>query len=161
MTTSVEVTPASDRELVLSRIINAPRASVYKAWTTAEVLKQWFAPKPWSTSHAQLEVRAGGANRITMKSPEGQEFPNAGVYLEVVPNEKLVFTDAFTKAWEPSAKPFMTVVLTFEDAGPGKTKYTARVMHWSVEDREAHEKMGFHVGWGLCTEQLEAVASKI
>jgi uncharacterized protein YndB with AHSA1/START domain len=161
MTTPVEVTPASDRELVLSRIINAPRASVYKAWTTAEVLKQWFAPKPWSTSHAQLEVRAGGANVITMKSPEGQEFPNAGVYLEVVPNEKLVFTDAFTKAWEPSAKPFMTVVLTFEDAGPGKTKYTARVLHWSVADREAHEKMGFHVGWGLCTEQLEAVASKL
>jgi len=159
MTTPVEVTPSSDRELVLCRIINAPRASVYKAWTTPDLLKQWFAPKPWSTSHAQLEVRAGGASVITMKSPEGQEFPNSGVYLEVVPNEKLVFTDAYTKAWEPSGKPFMTVVLTFEDAGPGKTRYTARVRHWSVEDREAHEKMGFHVGWGLCADQLEAVAA--
>jgi uncharacterized protein YndB with AHSA1/START domain len=96
-----------------------------------------------------------------MKSPEGAEFPNPGVYLEVVPNEKLVLTDAYTKAWEPSDKPFMTVILTFEDAGPGKTKYTARARHWSVADREAHEKMGFHQGWGLCTEQLEALASKI
>jgi len=161
MTTPVEVTPHSDRELVLSRIIHAPRASVYKAWTTPDVLKQWFAPRPWTTSHVELDLRAGGSNAFTMKNPEGQEFPNRGIYLEVVPNEKLVFTDAYTKAWEPSAKPFMTVVLTFEDAGPGKTRYTARVFHWTVEDREAHEKMGFHVGWGMCTDQLEEVAAKL
>jgi uncharacterized protein YndB with AHSA1/START domain len=95
-----------------------------------------------------------------MKDAEGNEYPNRGVYLEVVPNAKLVFTDAFTRAWEPSAKPFFTGVLTFEDAGNGKTKYTARALHWTVEDREAHEKMGFHEGWGLCTEQLEAVVTK-
>jgi uncharacterized protein YndB with AHSA1/START domain len=145
----------------LSRIINAPRAKVYRAWTDASVLPQWFAPLPWTTPFAQLDVRAGGSSVVTMRSPEGQDFPNSGVYLEVVPNEKLVFTDAYTKAWEPSAKPFMTVILTFEDAGPGKTKYTARVLHWSVADREAHEKMGFHPGWGLCTEQLEAAAAKL
>jgi uncharacterized protein YndB with AHSA1/START domain len=75
------------------------------------------------------------------------------LYLEVVPNRKLVFTDAFTEAWEPSAKPFMTVALTFEPEG-GKTRYTARVSHWTVEDRETHEKMGFHTGWGQCTDQL-------
>jgi uncharacterized protein YndB with AHSA1/START domain len=59
------------------------------------------------------------------------------------------------KAWEPSEKPFMTVILTFEDA-EGRTKYTATVRHWTLEDREAHEAMGFHQGWALCTEQLAA-----
>ena len=86
-------------------------------------------------------------------------MPHRGVYLEVVPNERLVFTDAYVTAWEPSAKPFMTVLLTFEDEG-GKPRYTARVRHWSVADREAHEKMGFHQGWGLCTDQLTALTAK-
>ena len=82
-----------------------------------ELLKQWFAPLPYTTPHAELDVRPGGSSLIVMRGPDGNEFPNRGVYLEVVPNERLVFTDAFTKAWEPSEKPFMTVVLTFEDVG--------------------------------------------
>jgi uncharacterized protein YndB with AHSA1/START domain len=77
-----------------------------------------------------------------------------------VENERLVFTDAYTKAWEPSGKPFMTVILTFEDEG-GKTNYTARVLHWTAADRETHEKMGFYQGWGQCTDQLEALAAKL
>jgi uncharacterized protein YndB with AHSA1/START domain len=161
MTTLVAVVPSSDRELVLSRIIDAPRANVYKCWTTADLLKKWFAPLPWTTPRAELDVRPGGASLVVMRGPDGAEFPYPGVYLEVVPNEKLVATDAYTQAWVPSAKPFMTVILTFEDAGPGKTQYTARVQHWTVADREAHEKMGFHPGWGICTDQLEALASKL
>jgi uncharacterized protein YndB with AHSA1/START domain len=153
-------TPTSDRELVLSRLIDAPREKVYRAWTEADILKQWFAPKPWTTSHAELDVRPGGSSLVVMSDPDGNEFPNPGVYLEVVPNEKLVVTDAYSKAWEPSEKPFMTVVLTFEDEG-GKTRYTARARHWSVADREAHEKMGFHEGWGQCADQLEAVAKRL
>jgi uncharacterized protein YndB with AHSA1/START domain len=54
----------------------------------------------------------------------------------------------------------MTVILTFEDAGPGKTRYTARVRHWTVADREAHEKMGFHQGWGQATSQLEELLNR-
>ena len=76
---------------------------------------------------------------------------------ETVKNERLVFTDAYVSAWEPSSKPFMTGTITFEDLGGGKTRYTARVTHWSAADREAHEKMGFHEGWGKCTDQLEAL----
>jgi uncharacterized protein YndB with AHSA1/START domain len=95
-----------------------------------------------------------------MRSPEGADMPNRGVYLEVVPNERLVFTDAYKRAWEPSEHPFMTVVLTFEDLG-GKTKYTARVLHWTVADRQMHEKMGFHEGWGRCADQLAALAASI
>ncbi|MCY1162762.1 MAG: SRPBCC family protein [Pseudomonadota bacterium] len=153
MTTPSPAAPASDRELVLTRLIDAPREKIFKAWTTPELLVQWFTPKPWQTVRAEVDVRPGGASLVVMRGPDGTEFPNRGVYLEVVPNKRLVFTDAFTEAWKPSEKPFMTGVLTFEDEG-GKTRYTARVLHWTVADREAHEKMGFHEGWGKATEQL-------
>ena len=160
MTRPAEAAPTSDRELVLTRIINAPREKVFRAWTDPQLLKQWFAPAPWTTPVAELDVRPGGANLIVMRGPDGNEFPNRGVYLEVVKNERLVFTDAYTKAWEPSDKPFMTVILTFEDEG-GKTRYTARVRHWTVADRETHEKMGFRAGWGQCADQLTALVAKL
>jgi len=151
---------SADRELVLTRLINAPRAKVYRAWTDPALLKQWFAPKPYTTPIVEIDVRPGGSAYFVMRGPDGKDLPNRGVYLEVVPNEKLVSTDAYVKAWEPSEKPFMTLILTFEDEG-GKTRYTARVRHWTLADREAHEKMGFHEGWGLCTDQLEALVAKI
>jgi uncharacterized protein YndB with AHSA1/START domain len=151
---------AENRELVLTRMINAPREKVFAAWTTPELMKQWFAPKPWTTPVVEVDLRVGGANLIVMRGPDGNEFPNRGVYLEIIRNEKLVFTDAYTKAWEPSEKPFMTAILTFEDAGDGKTKYTARARHWTVADRETHEKMGFHQGWGQCADQLEALLNQ-
>ena len=150
----------SDRELVLTRLIDAPREKLYRAWTDAELLKRWFAPKPWTTPHAELDVRPGGASLVVMRSPDGNDMPCPGVYLEVVPNQRLVFTDAYTSTWQPSQKPFMTVILTFEDEG-GKTRYTARVRHWTVADREAHEKMGFHHGWGQCADQLAALAASL
>lgn len=153
-------TPIAQRELVLTRVIDVPRAKLYRAWTDPEQLVKWFAPAPWTTSKAQLDVRAGGSSLVVMRSPEGQEFPNRGVYLEVVKNEKLVFTDAFVDAWQPSEKPFMVATLTFEEH-EGGTRYTARVQHWSAADREAHEKMGFHEGWGLCTDQLAALAATL
>ena len=153
-------TPIEQRELLLTRIFNAPREKVYRAWTEPELLKKWFAPAPWTTSKAELDVRAGGSSLVVMRSPEGQEYPSWGVYLEVVRNEKLVFTDAFVKAWEPSEKAFMVATVTFEDHNGG-TKYTARVQHWSTSDREAHEKMGFHEGWGRCADQLAALAAKL
>ncbi len=149
----------SDRELVISRIIDAPREKVFQAWTDPELLKQWFAPKPWTTPVAELDVRPGGASLIVMRGPDGNEFPNRGVYLEVVRNERLVFTNAYVRAWEPSEKPFMTVIVTLEDLG-GKTRYTARVLHWTVADRETHEKMGFHKGWGQCADQLAALVTR-
>jgi uncharacterized protein YndB with AHSA1/START domain len=149
---------ANDRDLVLTRLIDVPREKLYRAWTEPELLKQWFAPAPYTTPHAELDVRVGGANTVVMRGPEGNEIPVAGVYLEVVPNRRLVFTDAYTRSWEPSQKPFMTVIVTFDDEG-GKTRYTACVRHWTAEDREAHEKMGFHQGWGQCADQLTALAA--
>jgi uncharacterized protein YndB with AHSA1/START domain len=148
-------------ELSLTRVIDAPRHKIFKAWTTPELVKQWFAPLPWTTPHVEMDLRPGGANLFVMADPDGNEFPNRGVYLEIVENEKLVFTDAFTSAWVPSAKPFMVGTITLEDLGGGRTKYTATVLHWSEEDRLAHEKMGFHEGWGQCTDQLAALVAKI
>jgi uncharacterized protein YndB with AHSA1/START domain len=157
---AAEAATGNDRELVLTRLIDAPREKVFRAWTDPSLLRQWFAPLPYTTPVAELDVRPGGANLIVMRDPEGRDLPNRGVYLEVVPNERLVFTDAYTGAWEPSEKPFMTVILTFEDEG-GRTRYTARVRHWTAVDREAHERMGFHEGWGRCTDQLAALVAKL
>jgi uncharacterized protein YndB with AHSA1/START domain len=158
--TAQTAAPANDRELVLTRLIDAPREKLFKCWTQPELMKQWFAPLPWTLPHAEVDLRTGGSSKIVMRSPEGQEFPSQGVYLEIVENEKIVFTDAYTEAWAPSEKPFFTGIITFEDEG-GKTRYTALARHWTVEDRKAHEEMGFHEGWGQCADQLAELAKKI
>jgi len=160
MTANADAAPTSDRELVLTRMIDAPPERLFRAWTDPELLKQWFAPLPWTTPVVELDLRPGGSSLFVMRSPDGKDFPNRGIYLEIVENERLVFTDAYTKAWEPSEKPFMTGIVTFENVG-GKTRYTARVRHWTVADREAHEKMGFHEGWGQCADQLAALVAKL
>ncbi len=160
MTSLAETASPSSRELVLTRLMDVPRTNIFRCWTEPDLLKQWFAPRPYTTPIAELDVRPGGATYIVMRSPEGQEMPMRGVYLEVVPNERLVFTDAFTRAWEPSEKPFFTGVVTLVEEG-GKTRYTARARHWSREDCEAHEKMGFHEGWGQCADQLAALAVQL
>jgi uncharacterized protein YndB with AHSA1/START domain len=148
---------AENRELVLTRLIDVPRHKLFRCWTEPALIVQWFTPPPWKTIHAELDVRSGGASCITMQGPDGTEVPNRGLYLEVVPDERLVFTDAFTSAWQLSAKPFFTCVLTFADEA-GQTRYNARALHWTAEDCAAHEKMGFHEGWGVATDQLAALA---
>lgn len=154
-------TPNTDpRELVLTRLIDAPREKLFRCWTEPALIVQWFTPPPWKTIRAEMDVRAGGSSNIVMQGPDGTEMPNPGIYLEVVKNERIVFTDAYTSAWVPSAKPFFTGVLTFEDEG-GKTRYTARARHWTAEDAKAHEDMGFHVGWGIATDQLAALAATL
>jgi uncharacterized protein YndB with AHSA1/START domain len=160
MTSTPDPAAAPDRELVLTRLVDAPREKLYRAWTEPELLKRWFAPLPYTTPIAELDVRPGGASLVVMKGPAEEEIPCPGVYLEVVPNERIVSTDAYTRAWEPSEKPFMTLILTFEDEG-GKTRYTARVRHWTVADREEHEKMGFYEGWGKCADQLAALVATL
>jgi uncharacterized protein YndB with AHSA1/START domain len=145
------------RELHLTRLLDAPRSAIWRCWTDPALLPIWFCPPPWKVSKAVMDVRPGGANLIVMNGPNGEEMPNRGVYLDVVPNEKMVFTDAFTEAWQPSQKAFMVVTITMADEA-GKTRYDAKVRHWSDDDCKAHEAMGFHEGWGKATEQLEALA---
>ncbi|WP_088282312.1 SRPBCC family protein [Ideonella sp. A 288] len=149
------------RDLVITRDIAASPDKLYRCWTEPELMKLWFAPKPWTTPHAEVDLRVGGTCLVVMRGPDGQEFPNPGVYLELVPNERIVTTDAYTRAWEPSEKPMMTLILRFEALGDGTTRYTAVARHWTAADREAHEKMGFHEGWGQCTSQLAELAATL
>jgi uncharacterized protein YndB with AHSA1/START domain len=155
-TTSVE-----GRDLVLTRDFGATPEKLYRAWTQPALITQWFTLGSWKAVKAEMDVRPGGANLITMRGPDGAEFPNCDVYLEVVPNKRPVLTDAYTSAWVPSEQPFMTVTLTFDDLGGGRTRYTARVSHWSIADREQHEQMGFHQNWPVATEQLAALVAKL
>jgi uncharacterized protein YndB with AHSA1/START domain len=157
----LDAAPASDRELTLTRVLAAPADKLFRCWTSPELLPQWFCPPPWTVSHAEMDVRTGGNSVITMRGPNGEEVVNPGVYLEVVENQRLVFTDAFSSAWVPSEKPFMVGILTFEDLGDGTTRYTAVVRHWSVADRETHEAMGFAQGWGIAADQMEALAKTL
>ncbi|MEQ1405062.1 SRPBCC family protein [Neorhizobium sp. Rsf11] len=149
---------AATHSLQLVREMDVPADKLYKAWTTPERMGEWFCPKPWKVTEARMDIRPGGSSYILMEGPEGEKIPNYGIYLEVVPNRKLVFTDAYTSAWVPSEKPFMTAVVEFEDLGDGRTKYTATALHWTEEDRKAHEEMGFHEGWGIVAGQLEEIA---
>ena len=144
-------------ELVLTRLIPVPRDKLFRCWTEPALITQWFTPPPWKTVAAEMDVRAGGASLITMQGPDGSLMPNPGQYLEVVAGRRLVFTDAYLGDWVPSAKPFFTCVLSFDDEA-GQTRYTARAMHWTAEDCAAHDKMGFHAGWGIATDQLAALA---
>lgn len=85
---------------------------------------------------------------------------NLGVFLDVVPNQRLIFTDAFRAGWVPGDRPFMTGYVTFEDAGNGATKYIARALHWTAEDKKTHEEMGFEEGWNAAAEQMEALLQR-
>ena len=151
-------TPNTDKELVLDRLIDAPRDKVYRCWTEPDLIKQWFAPKPWTTPKVEIDVRPGGASTVTMADPEGNEYPNPGIYLEVVPDEKLVFTDSYSEGWKPAAEPFMTAILLLADAPDGGTSYTAIARHRNPDARKTHEDMGFADGWGTVATQLEAYA---
>src|SRR5690242_763741 len=115
MTTKVDATPNHDRELVLARIVDATPEQVFRTWTTPERFPEWFCPKPWRAEVEKVDLRPGGASVTTMYGPDGEVFPNRGVYLEVVPNRKLVFTDVYTEGWVPAEDGgMMTAVLTFE-----------------------------------------------
>lgn len=154
-----ETTTGSSRDLVLEMTLRASRARIWRCWTEPALLQRWFAPAPWTIARAELDVRPGGSNLIVMRSPDGEEMPNPGVYLEVVPERRLVITDAFVRAWEPSPRPFMTAIIELSDLADGGTRYVARARHWTTEDRAQHEAMGFHDGWAQCARQLEALAA--
>lgn len=147
--------PDPTLDLVLERVVDVPRELVWTAWTKPEHLMKWFVPAPWTLADCELDLRPGGIFRTVMRSPEGQEFPNLGCYLDVVPNERLVFTDALLPGYRPSASPFMTAIITLEPHGTG-TRYTATALHNSEAERQKHEEMGFHSGWGTVLDQLVA-----
>lgn len=148
-------------ELRLERLLDAPRGHVWRCWTEPTLLEHWFAPESWTTEVKTLEPRPGGASHIVMRGPKGEESDGVAVFLEVVPEQRLVFTNAFEPGWIPSAQPavvpFMTTIIDMSDAG-GKTLYVVRALHWTEQARKQHEELGFHEGWRQTTGQLEALA---
>lgn len=144
-------------DLVLTRDLDAPRDLIWQCWTTPEHLVHWFVPKPHRVTACHLDVRPGGACNTTF-DVDGNLIENTGVYLEVIPNEKLVFTDTYSEGWKPAPDPFMTAILLFEDLGAGRTRYTAIARHRSAETAQVHRDMGFFDGWGTVASQLEAYA---
>jgi uncharacterized protein YndB with AHSA1/START domain len=155
MTQSPAFQPDPNLDLVLQREIDVPPDLVWAAWTQPEHLVKWFAPAPWTVTECEVDLRPGGMFRFVMRSPEGQEFPNVGCFLEIVPNERLVWTDALLPGYRPSAEPFFTAVVTLEPRGNG-TLYTALAIHGDEATRKKHEEMGFHEGWGTVLEQMVA-----
>lgn len=143
-------------DLVLERDIDVPRDLVWAAWTTPEHLMKWFVPAPWSMARCEVDLRPGGRFLTVMRSPEGDEFPNDGCFLEVVPHERLVFTDALLPGFRPAPEPFFTAVVELHDRGAG-TRYVATAMHRDPEGRAKHEAMGFRDGWGAALDQLVAL----
>jgi uncharacterized protein YndB with AHSA1/START domain len=142
-----------ETDLVLERVVPVSPKKVWAAWTKPEHLMKWFCPKPWSVSSCELDVRPGGICRTVMRSPEGEDFPNLGCYLDVVDGRRLVFTDALGPGFRPMGTGFMTAIIEIEPAGTN-TRYVARAIHADAEARQKHEAMGFHEGWGKALDQL-------
>lgn len=147
-------------DLVLERVVPVTRELVWKAWTEPQHLKKWFVPAPWTITDCEIDLRPGGMFRTVMQSPEGESIDSAGCYLEIIENEKLVFTDALTPGFRPSVNPFFTAVVMLEDHPEG-TRYTALAMHKDEAGRKTHEDMGFLNGWGKCLDQLVALVQSM
>ena len=159
-------------DLVLERVLNAPIDRVWRAWTEAEQLKQWWCPRPWRTTEADIDLRPGGRFYTRMEGPDGEGVSGGeGCFLEVLPQQRLTWTGALQAGFRPNPAngvscgedgPNMvfTAIITFADAGAGRTRYRTHVMHADPRGKDAHEKMGFHDGWGAAAAQLEELASR-
>lgn len=160
--------PALD--LRLERTLEVTPTMLWRAYTDPALLKQWFCPKPWTTVDAEIDPRPGGIFRTTMQSPEGQQFPNLGCFLEAVPNQTIVWTNALLPGFRPApvnapcgdeAVEFMfTARIEFAAHGAQGTLYRATVTHADEKGCQQHAAMGFEAGWGAALDQLEALAKK-
>ncbi len=153
--------PSEANDLVVSRLLRAPRAALWRAWSEPALLTQWWCPRPWTTELRAFELRAGGHFHTVMSGPDGGTSDNPGCFLEVVPQQRLVMTSMLVGGWRP-ATPWMamTAVITMADEGAG-TRYVATVMHPDQATRDRHEAMGFFEGWGVAIDQLEALALQL
>ena len=152
-------------DLKLEKILDAPRDLVWEAWTSPEHIKRWWAPRPYQTPEVELLLEPGGIFRTLMTGPDGFHEEGMACILEAVPGTRIVWTSALGPGFRPNAFPAdgcgafpFTTIHTFEDAGDGKTRYTATVLHRNAADAAAHAAMGFDSGWGTCAEQLGEVA---
>lgn len=135
---NLELDPNTD--LSFTRTLAVPRELVWECWTKPEQIRNFFVPAPHKVTAVDIDVRVGGRFNTTFLV-EGNVMDNKGVYLDVVPGERLVFTDAYTEGWKPAPDPFMTALLLLEDTPDGGTSYTAIARHRNADTRKAHEDM--------------------
>lgn len=152
---------SNETELNISRLIKAPPAVVWDAWSDPAKLAQWWIPAPIECRVDTLDLRPGGGFVTEMREGGGDWQPHVdGCFLDAVPERKLVFTTVMTKGWQP-VEPWLalTAILTFEPQDGG-TLYAARVLHRSPEDSAKHDEMGFYEGWGTAIGQLARLVER-
>jgi len=150
-----DIAEPAERELLITRILDAERSLVFKAWTKPEQLVQWWGPRDFTTPSCKMDVRPGGAYRICIRSPEGKDYRMQGVYREIVESYRLVFTFSWEdEKGEPGYETLVTV--NFADYG-GKTKLTFRqAIFESTAERDSH-----HEGWSECFDRLETYLASL
>ncbi len=144
--------------LILDRLIAAPRAVVWRCWTEANLLEQWYCPAPWRATEAELDLRVGGRMNCVMQGPAGERVEVVGCFLEVIDRERLTFTDAYTEGFKPRPSSFMTGFVHLSDEGEGQTRMIWGARHSNLEDAQKHLDMGFEDGWTAASAQLETLA---
>lgn len=147
-------------DLKFERIVEVKPELVWAAWTTPEHILHWFTPAPWKTIDCEIDLKPGGIFRTVMQSPEGEQFPGTGCFLDVVENRRLIWTSAMKPGFRPTvvenkADMLFTAVIDILPEGNG-SRYTATAIHSTEEDRKKHEEMGFEHGWGAALDQLVA-----
>jgi uncharacterized protein YndB with AHSA1/START domain len=140
-------------EVVVTRDFDAPRALVFQAWTRPEHVSRWFPPRGFTMPSCELDFRPGGAYRMVFRAPDGTELPFHGVYREIVPGERIVFSAVIA----PVRGGAVVTTVTFEDAGGGRTRVTARQ---TVPGLEAAAR-GQRQGWTETLENLDGVVRSL
>ncbi|PEQ13446.1 ATPase [Novosphingobium sp. PC22D] len=148
--------PQENRELSVTRLIDAPPAKVWEV--LAERQNEWWCPAPWRAEVDEQDRRPGGACRMTMYGPEGEIVPQNGIYLAYEEGRRFITTDAIVDDFQPS-EPFMIGIWEIAPEGSG-TRYTARARHWSEDACRQHETMGFVEGWTACADQLATICER-
>ena len=147
---------SDDRVLVITRVFDAPRSLVFKAWTDPKHLEHWWGPTGFTLPSCTNDVRPGGAYRLTMRSPEGVDFFNSGVYREVVEPELLVMAGCWTDAAGRPTSPQMVTTVTFEEF-EGKTRLTLTTVGFdSNSERDSH-RGGFSASFDRLANYLASL----
>lgn len=155
----MHLNPETDLELI--RHLKASPAKIWRCWTEPALLEQWFAPKPVVTRDVEIDLRPGGSFKNTMDVPDHGTMISHGCILEVVPQQKLVWTDLLQGGFRPAGETFgFTAIILLEPEGEG-TLYRAIALHRTPDQRKSHEDMGFHAGWGTAAAQLDELAGAL
>jgi uncharacterized protein YndB with AHSA1/START domain len=149
-----------DLDLTISRVIKAPRAVIWSAWTDRASFEQWWVPAPAKCKVLDMDLRPGGSFVTRISENGGAFIPHMSACFLAVDNlERIVFSDALVGGWRPAEQPFMTAIITLRDHPMG-TEYVAHAMHRNSADRNRHEELGFYDGWGTVTEQLAKLVER-